>query len=96
MVLTDLFDVYTWGRGFEGQLGLSQQIKVASTPQYVKAFFGHRVTQIEAGSYYSLAIKDDQTLYSWGEGRLGQLGLGFKTTSTWTPAQVSFPTRSEP
>jgi alpha-tubulin suppressor-like RCC1 family protein len=43
IVLTDKFDVYSWGRGFEGQLGLSKSIEVASTPQYIKTFYGKPV-----------------------------------------------------
>jgi alpha-tubulin suppressor-like RCC1 family protein len=54
--LTDKFDVYSWGRGFEGQLGLSKSIEVASTPQYIKTFYGKPVQTIDAGAYYSLAI----------------------------------------
>jgi len=56
LILTDKFDVYSWGRGFEGQLGLSKHIEVASTPQYVKTFYGNPVKSIEAGAYFSLAI----------------------------------------
>ena len=40
LILTDKCDVYSWGRGFEGQLGLSKSIEVASTPQYIKSFYG--------------------------------------------------------
>lgn len=32
IVLTDKADVFSWGRGFEGQLGLSKSIQIASTP----------------------------------------------------------------
>lgn len=32
LILTDRADLYTWGRGFEGQLGLSRSIEIASTP----------------------------------------------------------------
>ena len=32
LVLTDKGYLYTWGRGFEGQLGLSSSIEIASTP----------------------------------------------------------------
>ena len=32
IILTDRADVYAWGRGFEGQLGLSKSIEVASIP----------------------------------------------------------------
>jgi len=66
-VLTDRNDVYAWGRGFEGQLGISDQVflpkqeinacqQVASTPQYVKYFFKKPVGFIAAGAFYSLAI----------------------------------------
>jgi hypothetical protein len=32
LVLTDKADVYAWGRGFEGQLGISKSVQIASTP----------------------------------------------------------------
>ena len=76
LILTDKTDIYAWGRGFEGQLGLSKTIEVASTPQYVKAFYGKPVQTIEAGAFYSLAITKDGQLYGWGEAKMGQLGLG--------------------
>ena len=76
LILTADADVYAWGRGFEGQLGLAMSIEVASTPQYVKAFYGRPVANVEAGAYFSLAITRDNNLYGWGEARMGQLGLG--------------------
>jgi len=76
LILTDKHDVYSWGRGFEGQLGLSKSIEVASTPQYIKAFFGKPVESIEAGAFFSLAITKDNELFGWGEAKMGQLGLG--------------------
>ena len=75
LVLTDKGDVYSWGRGYEGQLGISNHTKIAQTPQYVKHFFGNPVSFVECGAYYSLAIADHK-IYGWGEARLGQLGLG--------------------
>lgn len=76
LVLTDKADVYAWGRGFEGQLGLSASIEVASTPQYIKSFYGMPVQTIEAGAYFSLAITKEGHLYGWGEAKMGQLGSG--------------------
>lgn len=76
LVLTDKADVYAWGRGFEGQLGLSSSIEVASTPQYIKSFYGMPVQTIEAGAYFSLAITKEGLLYGWGEAKMGQLGSG--------------------
>lgn len=90
MVLTDKNYVYSWGRGFEGQLGLSSTIEIASTPKYIKFFHGKTVTSIAAGSFYSLAITNKGHLYSWGESRVGQLGLG-KHREIRTPTKVEFP-----
>lgn len=76
LVLTDKGDVYAWGRGFEGQLGLSKSISMASTPSYIKSFYGKPVSYIAAGAFYSLAITKDGNLWGWGEAKLGQLGIG--------------------
>jgi len=40
-----------------------------------------------AGSYSSLAVKTDGTLWSWGQNASGQLGLG-NTTNYSSPKQV--------
>ncbi len=31
-------DVYAWGRGFEGQLGISKEVEVATTPTLIPSF----------------------------------------------------------
>ena len=67
LALTDKHDLYTWGRGFEGQLGLSHKVQIASTPQYVKSLFDNEVMYIACGAYYSLAITSKKKLYGWGE-----------------------------
>jgi len=49
------------------------------------------VSNIAAGSYYSLAITDEGSMYAWGEAKLGQLGTGRKHRDLRTPTQVQFP-----
>jgi alpha-tubulin suppressor-like RCC1 family protein len=71
LVLTDKGCLYTWGRGYEGQLGLSAAIEIASTPRFVKDFYNKNVTYVAAGSFYSLAITDQGEMYGWGEARMG-------------------------
>lgn len=87
LILTDKGDIYSWGRGFEGQLGLSASIEVASTPQYIKTFYGKPVYHIEAGAFFSLAITRDGKLFGWGEAKMGQLGLG-KMRDIRLPQQI--------
>ena len=74
--MTDRCDAYSWGRGFEGQLGLDKTIEIATIPQYIKYFYGKQVIDIDAGAFYSIAITHEQQLYGWGEAKLGQLGTG--------------------
>ena len=77
MALSASGDLYAWGMGFEGQLGLSNQYNVASSPRYLNFFYRKPVKYIACGYNYSLAItRDDSLLYGWGENKLGQLGLG--------------------
>ena len=69
-------DLYSWGMGFEGQLGLTAQYKCVSSPRYVKFFFNKPVKFIACGHNYSLCVTYDNKLWGWGENKLGQLGLG--------------------
>jgi alpha-tubulin suppressor-like RCC1 family protein len=87
LALTDRHDVYAWGRGFEGQLGLSSTKEIASTPQYVKYFFRNPVVYISCGAYTSYAINHENKLFGWGEGKLGQLGSG-KMRLVKTPINI--------
>lgn len=66
LALTNLGDVYAWGRGFEGQLGLTQNVETSSTPKYINFFADKKVIFIACGAYHSLAITEDHKLYGWG------------------------------
>ena len=37
-MLTKLHDVYIWGKGFQGQLGMGKEIQTISIPKYLSAF----------------------------------------------------------
>ena len=87
LALAENGDLYTWGMGFEGQLGLSSQYKVASSPRYLRFFFRKPVKFITCGNNYSLAITNSCELYGWGENKLGQLGLG-KVQIVDTPTRI--------
>jgi len=90
LAITQIHDLYSWGRGFEGQLGLSSttHIEIAAKPTFVTYFNRLKVKNIAAGSYYSLAITNDGELYGWGEARLGQLGCG-KQSLVFSPQKIT-------
>jgi len=81
--------VYAWGRGFEGQLGLSKNVETSSTPKYINFFSNKKVIFIACGAYHSLAVTEDHKLYGWGEARLGQLGTSIKQNQ-YKPIEIHF------
>lgn len=94
LALSDIGDVYSWGRGFEGQLGLLENIESISSPQYITHFFKYDdskdikmlrktpIIAISCGSYHSIAIDNENQIYCWGEARFGQTGNGKKSKET--------------
>eukprot|EP00941_MAST-03F_sp_MAST-3F-sp1_P005146 g5146.t1 len=83
LVLVDNGEVYSFGQGRFGRLGLGDQ-SMRTTPGLVTSLVGYRVEQISAGNTHSLALvssdkeneKFTRELYSWGGGRFGKLGHG--------------------
>ena len=84
--------VLAWGDNTSGQLGDGTNDK-STIPVQVEdpndlSGFLSGVNAIAVGWSHSLALKDDGTVWAWGENRSGQLGNG-STTNSNTPVQVS-------
>ena len=86
MALSEHGDVFVWGRGFEGQLGLGVQ-EVALCPKYLHHFSGKPVVQLGAGGNHSVALTSLGKVYCWGEALSGQVGAG-RMTAAATPVEV--------
>ena len=75
--------LWTWGYGFDGELGDNTVRNNKSTP--VTTFAGGtNWKQVSSGSYHCAAIKTDGTLWTWGWNSRGQLGTN-DTTNRSTP-----------
>ncbi|KAL5564000.1 hypothetical protein UlMin_033747 [Ulmus minor] len=68
-------EVQSWGRNQNGQLGLSSN-EDSLVPQKIQAFQGVSIKMVAAGAEHTAAITEDGSLYGWGWGRYGNLGLG--------------------
>ncbi|KAM9343957.1 alsin-like [Pholidichthys leucotaenia] len=66
-------EVWSWGRGSEGQLGHGDQL-ARLQPLCIKYLNGEEVIQVAAGSHHSLALTAQCQVYSWGSNMCGQLG----------------------
>ncbi len=84
-------DLFTWGRGLEGQLGhasrhLSPELNDAITgvqfrPKPVAAFLATKKRQrpvagVSCGANFTLVVTRAGEVWAFGEGLLGQLGIG--------------------
>jgi alpha-tubulin suppressor-like RCC1 family protein len=78
--------LWGWGNNnYNGSLGLGNKTTSYSSPIQIGSLTTW--SSVSAGSYFSLAIKTDGTLWSWGYNSQGQLGLG-DTTERLSPVQV--------
>lgn len=88
--------VRTWGYNAFGQLG-NNSTTYSSNPVPVFANLSgtvnlSRVKAVAAGAYHSLALKNDDTLWAWGQNYYGQLGIDLPITSLFVshiPAKVN-------
>jgi len=71
-------DVYTWGDGFCGQLGLGDK-RPQVLPQQVRTggLDEECVSHVSCGSRHTLAVTEDGECFSWGLGHFGVLGRSF-------------------
>jgi alpha-tubulin suppressor-like RCC1 family protein len=82
--------LWTWGWNPHGQLGNgttvahNHPLKVLDSDS---SGFLARIVDIAAGEHHSLALKNDGTVWAWGDNRFGQLGIG-DLTEHWLPVQV--------
>jgi alpha-tubulin suppressor-like RCC1 family protein len=77
--------LWAWGVNNYGQLGTGTVSSFVNTPQQVGN--AHDWKAVSAGSFHTLALKKDGSLWAWGYGADGQLGLG-SGSSFSSPVQV--------
>ena len=77
--------LWAWGGGSSGQLGLNDTATNRSSPVQVGALTTW--SKVASGDAHTMAVKTDGTLWAWGYGGTGQLGLG-DTPHRSSPIQV--------
>jgi alpha-tubulin suppressor-like RCC1 family protein len=69
--------VWAWGRNTEGQLGTPASTVIVNTPQQVPGLT--KVIAIAGGRYFTVVLKSDSTVWTFGQNNYGQLGVGTNT-----------------
>jgi len=83
--------VWAWGNNSNGQLGDGGAALISTIPVQVKGLSGMAVgfvTAVSAGYDHTVALKNDGTVWAWGNNSNGQLGIGSITSSSM-PVQAS-------
>ncbi|KAH7476511.1 hypothetical protein PRIC1_000521 [Phytophthora ramorum] len=73
-VVSSSRDVFTWGNGAFGQLGLGKT-RSRCVPTRVRVLQDMGVTSLSFGEWHSTALCRNGALFAWGFGEEGQLGL---------------------
>jgi alpha-tubulin suppressor-like RCC1 family protein len=85
--------LWTWGSNNSGELGIGSSGTVnVYTPYQVPGLAGLIAISGGGGTYasdYSVAVKNDGTVWSWGDNYYGQLGNGTVSGTITTPVQIS-------
>ena len=79
--------VWAWGTGGFGQLGNGSYTERQSAPTQVSGLSD--VKDVAAGVRHSLAVKNDGTVWAWGNNLHGELGVGYTGGDSTRPVQVS-------
>ena len=82
--------LYGWGAGYHGQLGLNTaRKKCRLQPSCID--FHEPVQMVACGGFHTAVLTDDGRVFTWGDGRLGQLGnLARKHNMHSTPRLVDY------
>eukprot|EP00005_Dracoamoeba_jomungandri_P003344 CAMPEP_0174255280 /NCGR_PEP_ID=MMETSP0439-20130205/4627_1 /TAXON_ID=0 /ORGANISM="Stereomyxa ramosa, Strain Chinc5" /LENGTH=558 /DNA_ID=CAMNT_0015337397 /DNA_START=161 /DNA_END=1838 /DNA_ORIENTATION=+ len=83
VALTSNGNVFTWGNGTKGKLGHGDE-EEQLYPKLVESLVIETVTQVSCGDFHTAAL-GDLGVYTWGEGKHGQLGHGLQITNENTP-----------
>ena len=88
LCLTDDGEVIAWGAGDHGQLGLGSITDVRE-PKRLSLFQGLSVMSIACGGFHSACICNNGSIYMWGDGTYGQLGLGLDVSIAAQPTYLT-------
>ncbi|CAM2117489.1 putative E3 ubiquitin-protein ligase HERC4 isoform X1 [Caretta caretta] len=88
LALNDKGQVYAWGLANDGQLGLPGTEECIRIPRNIKSLSDIQIMQVACGYYHSLALSKGSEVYSWGQNKYGQLGIGYEFKKQTSPQLI--------
>eukprot|EP00656_Telonema_subtile_P053442 TRINITY_DN7756_c0_g1_i3.p1 TRINITY_DN7756_c0_g1~~TRINITY_DN7756_c0_g1_i3.p1 ORF type:complete len:361 (-),score=88.77 TRINITY_DN7756_c0_g1_i3:8-1090(-) len=72
---TKLNEAWCWGSNKYGQCGVGTKVPKVEVAQVNERLKKDIPVQIACGTYFTAALMEDRSVFTWGEGSSGQLGL---------------------
>ncbi|XP_005297345.2 probable E3 ubiquitin-protein ligase HERC4 isoform X2 [Chrysemys picta bellii] len=88
LALNDKGQVYAWGLATDGQLGLPGTEECIRIPRNIKSLSDIQIMQVACGYCHSLALSKGSEVYSWGQNKYGQLGIGYEFKKQTSPQLI--------
>ncbi|CAG9310177.1 unnamed protein product [Blepharisma stoltei] len=84
--LTESGEIYVWGNGEQGQLGLGINVKGVSFPTLINSLGNEMIIDIQCGESHMICLAKSGKVYGWGQGIVGDFGsdLSFPRGSDMT------------
>ena len=79
--------LFSWGSNANGQLGVGDT-ENSHVPALVTGLQGKRVVHVAAGEHHTICTTADGSVFTWGAGDQGKLGLGEEEDETLLPTLV--------
>ena len=91
--ITDEHRIMCWGRNSNGELGIGTTVQSSIyNPVEVLMPWSSEAVDIAVGQQFACAVKNDGTIWCWGDNYYKQLGNGSAgSTPSKTPVQVDLP-----
>lgn len=89
--LTKENKVYSWGGNLNNKLGQDNNIYLK--PSIIKSLSLNKITQISCGEYHTIALSNNNEIFSWGGGGMynhGQCGLGNNKINIEKPTKINW------
>lgn len=92
VIITEEGKVMTWGRNDKGQLGHGD-LKRRDSPTLVETLKDETIVSAACGKAHTLFIDDRGDVYSCGDNKMGQCGIGTQNSAINVPTRISFKRR---
>ncbi|XP_041479939.1 protein RCC2 homolog [Lytechinus variegatus] len=89
VIITEEGKAMTWGRNDREQLGHGDDYR-RDAPTLVEGLKDHHIVTASCGRNHTMCLTDEGTVFSFGDNRMGQCGIGVQSSTVGTPCKPNY------